>query len=597
MKKILSTALALLLLWSLIGCGKDNTDNNFERVSDTRNLNAYQNTYANITSIDKEGRTVRAGDVQSENNYVGLFYFLWQGYHTKTYNQNYDLTMIMQENSEYLKSDYLEENSNKFHYWGEPLYGYYCSDDPWVITRHVELLTTIGIDYLIYDLTNAVIYYDAINALFEVLQKYNDQGFDVPKVAFYTNSYSANTITNCYNTWYKNGLYSDLWFSFNEKPLIIGVSSDLTQSQKDLYYNFFDFRESQWPYGMDENLESGFPWMDWNYPQTNFNGTMSVSLAQHMGARMSDGAQSNRGRGFDYTKFRNYSSKTNTGSNFDGQWNTVYTNNLDTLKQKINNVFVTGFNEWIAMKLNDGENSFFVDTFSEEYSRDIEMMKGGYEDNYYLQTADYIKRFKYTDAKHYLYNLNAIDINDSTFLGWNNVTSNFKDFSGDALSRYFRDAGSTKMYTDNSNRNDITDVSITHDSSNLYVKVTTKENITAYNGTDKNWMNLLLRTCDTTENTFAGYNYIINRSPEDEGKTSIEQYSKNSWTKTSTADYKIYGNTIVYSITLSSLGLTKDNCYVQFKVADNVTNSDDIMDYYVSGDCAPVGRLSYSYGY
>ena len=33
------------------------------------------------------------------------------------------------------------------------------------------------------------------------------------------------------------------------------------------------------------------------------------------------------------------------------------------------------------------------------------------------------------------------------------------------------------------------------------------------------------------------------------------------------------------------------------KVADNVTHGDDIMDYYVSGDSAPIGRLSYEYGY
>jgi len=594
MKKILSMALCLMLLLSVFGCKKDDTE---QRTADSRSLNAFENTYANITATDKNGRMVETGDLQTENNYVGLFYHVWQGFHTKSYKENYDLSVIMQENFNYLTSDYLDDNSDKFHYWGEPLYGYYCSDDPWVITRHVELLTMAGVDYLVYDLTNSVIYYDAINALFEVLQEFYNQGFDVPKVAFYTNSYSASTISNCYNTWYKNGLYSDLWFSFDSKPLIIGVSSDLSQSQKDLYLDFFDFRESQWPYGMDEDLEDGFPWMDWEYPQTNYNGTISVSLAQHPGARMSEGAQSNKGRGFDYTKYKNYSSNKELGTNYAGQWNTVFNNNSLTTNQKINNVFVTGFNEWIAMKLNDGENSFFVDTFSEEYSRDIEMMKGGYEDNYYLQTAQFIKLFKYSTAKHYSYNFNTIDINDSSFSGWANVKSNFKDFSGDAIARNFRDAGSTQIYTDTTNRNDITDVSITHDDNNLYIKVVTKDIITDYNGTDKNWMNVLIKTSDNLENSFAGYNYIINRSPQNNSVTSIEQYNNNSWTIKDTADYKVFGNTIVYSIKLSSLGLTKDNCFVQFKVSDNVTDNGEIMEYYISGDSAPIGRLSYSYGY
>ncbi len=594
MKKYLSFTLCIILLVAVAACGKP--ENSVQRTADLRNLNAFEYTYSNIASIDKDGRTVRTGDSVTQNNFVGLFYHVWQGYHTKTYNQNYDLTLIMQENPAYLTADYLSDNSNKFHYWGEPLYGYYCSDDPWVIPKHVELLTMIGIDYLVYDLTNSVIYYDAINALFEVLQQYHNQGFKVPKVAFYTNSYSASTIANCYNTWYKNGLYSDLWFSFDTKPLIIGVSSDLSVSQKDLYFDFFDFRESQWPYGMDANLEKGFPWMDWNYPQTNYNGTMSVSLAQHAGARMSEGARRNKGRGFDYSKFRNYPKNTELGTNFQGQWKTVFDNNADSSKQKINNVFVTGFNEWIAMKLNDGENSFFVDTFSKEYSRDIEMMKGGYADNYYLQAADYVKQFKYTEAKRYIYNLNTIDINDAALIGWQNVKSNYKDFSGDTLARNFRDAGSTTIYTDNSGRNDITDVSVTHDETNLYIKAVTKDAVTAYNGTDKNWMNVLIKTSDTIDDTFAGYKYIINRNPGGNGTTSIEMFS-GGWTAAGSANYKIFGNTIVYSIPLSALGLTKDNCYIQLKVADNVTNPDDIMDYYISGDSAPIGRLSYACGY
>ena len=35
------------------------------------------------------------------------------------------------------------------YYWGEPLYGYYLSRDPWVMSRHVELFVEAGIDVLI----------------------------------------------------------------------------------------------------------------------------------------------------------------------------------------------------------------------------------------------------------------------------------------------------------------------------------------------------------------------------------------------------------------------------------------------------------------
>ena len=88
--------------------------------------------------------------------------------------------------------------------------------------------------------------------------------------------------------------------------------------------DFFDFRESQWPDGKTtiENLETGFPWMSWQYPQKNFNGMMSVSLAQHPDAKMSNGPLTNNGRGFDYKKMRNYTSNSDKGTNYQGQWET-----------------------------------------------------------------------------------------------------------------------------------------------------------------------------------------------------------------------------------------------------------------------------------
>jgi hypothetical protein len=70
-----------------------------------------------------------------------------------------------------------------------------------------------------------------------------------------------------------------------------------------------------------------------------------------------------------------------------------------------------------------------------------------------------------------------------------------------------------------------------------------------------------------------------------------------AWQTAGEASYTVSGNVMQISIPLSALGLTKDNCYVQFKVTDNVTKYDDIMDYYVTGDSAPIGRLSYTYGY
>ena len=598
--------IAAALICAIVACsvGCDPKDKPTERVEDTRNLSAFEYTEANLTATDALGRTAPAGDISNGND-VGVFYHTWHGVH-ETPGKVLDITKIMAENPDYLGSDYLYENADKFHYWGEPLYGYYCSADPWVITRHVELMMAMGIDFLVYDYTNATAYNKEADAIFEVLQNFRDQGFNVPKVTFYTNTGSANVICGLYRRYYEKGLYKDLWYAPDGKPMIIGVSEDGTISpqNRELYAmlkeDFFDFRESQWPDGKTtaENLETGFPWMSWQYPQKNFNGMMSVSLAQHPDAKMSNGPLTNNGRGFDYKKMRNYTSNSDKGTNYQGQWETVFENNADSSKKYVDQVLVTGFNEWMAIKLNDGNDSYFVDTFSEEYSRDIEMMKGGYGDNFVVQTLINTRKYKYSEAKHYKYDLKTMPLDDFSAEAWKDVKSEYKDPVGDALARDYRDAFSTTTYVDNSNRNDISSVRIAHDTANLYVRVETAEAVTAYNGTDKNWMNLLIQTENGGENSFAGFQYIVNRSPDGSGKTSVEKSRDGfSWESAGSAQYAVSGNVVLYSIPLASLGLTAQNCYIRIKACDNVTKPDDIMDYYVSGDSAPIGRFAYSYGY
>lgn len=599
MKKTIVWGLLLaLFLAAFAGCGGE------KRVEDTRDLTPFEYTTLNLSSTDREGRTVRTGDAEMEDNYVGLFYHIWHGYHTNGYPEVYDITKLLEEDEEAFWDLSNTRGKEKFHYWGEPLYGYYCSDDPWVITRHIELLTMAGVDYLVYDTTNTVVYTQAIEAIFQRLSYFQDQGWEVPKVAFYTNTNSMSTIKRIYETWYAQGKYQDLWFSFGEKPLIIGVlgqdegtvmTPEEVAALNAEYQEFFDFRISTWPnLNLIKDYLRGFPWMDWEYPQSYFNGTMSVSLAQHPGSRMSEGAKSNNGRGFNYDTFRNDSSLTELGTNYAGQWKTVFDWNGLHPDRPVNNVFVTGFNEWIAIKKNDGLSYFFVDTFSEEYSRDIEMMVGGYEDNFYLQTVDNIRAFKYEPAQHYIIGQKSVDLEDQTFADWTNA-AHFKDFEGDTLDRNFRDAINKDPYVDTSGRNDITDVMVTHDSQNLYLKITTAEDITAPEGT--NWMNVLIKTDEDLQNSFAGYKYIVNRHPD--GTTTTVERSKGGfdWETVGSAQIRVYGDTMVLAIPLKALNLTADNCFVQLKVSDNVQNPEDIMDYYVSGDSAPIGRLSYTYGY
>lgn len=600
MKKSNFLVLSLLGALSLISCSNPG----ISRVKDEREINNFEYTINNLSTVDSLGREVRIGDSRDHSKTIGMFYHVWHGTHntpTDSIDRDYNITKLLENDPETLWNGSI--HSEDFHYWGEPLYGYYNSSDPFVITRHIELLMNAGVDYLVYDLTNSVIYTKAINAIFEILDNFYQQGFNVPKVAFYTNTGSGRVIQTCYETWYKKGSYSHLWFSLNgEKPLIIGRRGEVMNlSNGAEIMNFFDIREAVWPTDSRQDLE-GFPWMSWNYPQDNFNGTMSVSLAQHPGSRMSEGSESNRGRGFDYETYKHDDVNFRNGSNFQGQYETVFKANDKSDPNydedfAVNNVFITGFNEWIAQKKCDSTGQvFFVDTFDEQYSRDIEMYRDGYGDNFYLQLIENNRTFAFSEGNHYIYELNSIDINDKTLSGWENVKYEYKDFAGDAIERNFLSADQRTYLTDASARNDIVSTKVTHDNSSLYIKVETKEKLTERESSDKNYMNVFINTKKNGDN-FMGFDFVLNRNLNG-NQTSLERLKDNFVTeKVSDIDYSINENVIQFKVPLSLLGLDGNNCNISIKVTDNIQDEKDELDYYISGDCAPLGRLGYEYGY
>ena len=352
--------------------------------------------------------------------------------------------------------------------------------------------------------------------------------------------------------------------------------------------DFFDVKESEWPNG-DYHPDS-IPWMSWEYPQRIHNGSISVPVAQHSHSRIAVSfmdPESSRGYnnalGTVETDFR-------SGRSFQDMWDTVHLND-----DEVDNVLVTGFNEWMAIKLDLNGEVGFVDVFNEEFSRDVEMMSGGYKDNFYMQLVKNVRQYKFTEGQIYNHKLTNIDINDSnSLILWDYVEAHYKDFAGDAMARNHVNASKTAFYVDNSNRNDITDIKVTHDKNNLYFYVKTYDAITNYNGTDLNWMNILFST-DQTSPSFAGYQYIINRNPN-QTTTSLERSTGGyAFEKVGDIQFKVTGNIMQVAVPLAMINQDSNSINIQFKVADNVTNYDDIMDYYVTGDVAPIGRMGFWY--
>ena len=117
---------------------------------------------------------------------MGCFYWLWQGQHQVS--DIYDISKLLKEAPDDLWNTNGTEKSPlyAFHWWGEPLYGYYSATDEWVLRRHLELLTYAGVDFIAVDLSNGTVYPKPIKLIMKLIEEYRSEGFDCPQITFFT---------------------------------------------------------------------------------------------------------------------------------------------------------------------------------------------------------------------------------------------------------------------------------------------------------------------------------------------------------------------------------------------------------------------------
>ncbi len=118
---------------------------------------------------------------------VGIFYVTWHADSYYTFPAPYtgDVTKILEAAPAARMNAVHSRWKYPMYHWGEPEMGYFLSRDPWVIRKDISMLADAGVDVLILDCTNGVMYDSEWETLFSVMAEMQNEGNTVPKICFW----------------------------------------------------------------------------------------------------------------------------------------------------------------------------------------------------------------------------------------------------------------------------------------------------------------------------------------------------------------------------------------------------------------------------
>jgi hypothetical protein len=267
-------------------------------------------------------------------------------------------------------------------------------------------------------------------------------------------------------------------------------------------------------------------------------------------------------------------------------------------------LYINDWNEWTAGKypptgkpttkfMRRDSTYFFVDQYNAEFNRSIQPMKGGYTDNYYMQMAENVRRYKGVRPIPELIGAHSIKI-DGNFDDWSGVDIEYRDTVGDTFHRDYDGYGGLH-YKNDTGRNDIITSKVAVDSSSVYFYVAAKDALTPHTGT--NWMLLLIDSDLNPNSGWFGYDYLINRQVIDANTTTLMRYDPNAsngpWVEVARLKYRYSGNALELAVPRKLLGLRGNTFTFDFHWCDNPTDLKDPISLCTSGDSAPNRRFNY----
>ena len=578
-------------------------------------------TWVFTDGLGRESLTYEDVGGVKEDKTVAMFYWTWHV--DLAYNQAFNINDFILKYPEAIR-DYDHEawpTGGVAYFWNEPLYGYYRTNDAWVLRRHAELLANAGVDTIFTDNTNgAYTWKSSYIPLYETWSDALENGaVNVPKVSFLLpfgpTDGSLEQIEMLYLDIYRPGKYQNLWFYWDGQPMLMGFMNNIGNSSnlhKEIR-KFFTWRPGQAAYEVTGRQVGSWGWLA-TYPQAVYykdkNGYQSGTVEQttvgvavnhsyitHECTAMNRGEEI-IGRSFtsDYKDrfVKEGASATLMGYCFTEQMNYA-------LEQDPQVLFITGWNEWTAGRHESwgGVENAFPDQFNNEYSRDLEMTKGDLKDHYYYLLVNSIRRYKGVNP------IPTPSLGQTIDLGagadqWATAEPYYAAYIGNTSDRDAQGYGSLH-YTETSGRNDIIGARVARDAETVWFYVECNEAITPY--TDALWMTLYIDS-NQENHGWETFDFVVNKSAASAETLVLERFTGNGYDTEKVADvrYRVNGKTMMVEIPKSALGLSGNDYTINFSWTDNVHDegdyskfSGDILDFYLSGDVAPGARFKFSY--
>lgn len=577
---------------------------------------------------------------------VGIFYITWhtQGLHNGL-EYRADVSKVLQADPEARREWDNSQWTGPSYHWGEPEYGYFLSKDKYVIRHDISMLADAGVDVLIMDVTNAVLYWDEWEVLFSTMQEMKAEGNKVPSFCFW--AFNGNVITvvkKLYEEFYKTPKYQDLWFQWDGKPLLLyngtpSVDANPNGGEKNLsdypqeVKDFFTLRTMWWGYwkwagerfvGTEDKWSFGYDLGTSEVaalsPEelcSRHNGRMeemAVTAAQHPMSII--GKSWSRKGGEPVLDERDMPTKTlipylgeerenptQYGIYFQERWD-------EALQVDPEFIYLNDWNEWTAGRYRQGKDPsgqadlhvdflgrkdnpfYFVDQYNAEFNRTIAPMKGGWTDSYYMQMAQNIRRYKGVPPMPVFYGISEITL-DGNLGDWQHVRP-YADTRGDVIHRD-HDGYGNLHYTDSTGRNDIIATRVAVGKRDLYFSAETASSLTPYN--DPRWMLLLIDSDQDAATGWHGFDYIVNLKVVSERLTTLQRFNNETrqWELAAEIPYATKGNVLEVSIPRKLLGKGRNHIALDFKWTDNPSSLDDIISLCTSGDTAPNRRFAYRF--